>query len=373
MERAQYETFIKQGLPELFKVPGKPVSAELLGYGQQLTAGKPLTPEEAARAVEIMIDGKSAPYETAFFLTVFQAELSRPEELAAMARAMRARAVRVEPLSHYKILGDNCGTGGDNLHLFNISTVTMFILAAAGMPIAKHGNRASTSRCGSADVLEELGVKIDLGPEEVARCLDRIGIGFMFAPRYHPAMKNVAGVRKKLPFRTVFNILGPLCNPAPVTCQLLGVYTPNIIELIAQTLTHLELERALVVCGRTGNKDIWMDEVSVSDITVANLVDGKSIKRIDINPKELGVNPCDIKTLCGGERSENAAILRSILDRLDRGPRRDICLLNAAAGLYAAGIANDLSEGLKRAEESLDSGDALKKLEQLVAESNRAD
>jgi len=363
--------FIQEQLPRLFPPTRAPVGTELLQFATRLADGGRLAPEEAGSAMEIMIGGRSTPYETALFLTALRPDACTPEGLAAMARVMRAQAIRVTPRARCEILGDNCGTGGDDLHLFNVSTAAMFVLAAAGIPIAKHGNRASTSRCGSADVLEALGVRIDLGPDAVARCIERTGIGFMFAPSYHPAMKHVAAVRRGLPFRTVFNLLGPLCNPAPVTFQLLGVYHPEILELAARALMLLNVSRALIVCGEPGVRGGWMDEVSISGRTQAILIERGTTRRITIAPRPLGIPPSPLGALRGGTPRMNASILRGILDGSDAGPRRDLCLINAAAGLYAAGAAREISEGLERARETVAGGGALTKLEQLIVESNR--
>lgn len=365
-----YKNFIQDKLPRIFTPEKEPVSPELLQLGVRLVDEGPLAPQEAESAMEIMIGGRSSPYETGLFLTALRIGPRAPEELAAMARVMRAHSIRIAPPASCAILGDNCGTGGDGLNLFNVSTATMFILAAAGAPIAKHGNRASTSRCGSADVLEVLGVRIELPPEAVARCIERIGIGFMFAPAYHPAMKNVAAVRRALPFHTIFNLLGPLCNPAPIGFQLLGVYHPDVFDLAAQTLMLLNLPRALVVCGGAGVEGGWMDEVSISGRTHAILIDRATSRRFEIDAAPLGIPLSPIEALYGGTPSVNAAILRGILDGSDTGPRRDICLINAAAGLYAAGVAGDISEGLVRARETLKGGGALAKLEGLIEESN---
>jgi anthranilate phosphoribosyltransferase len=367
-----YGKFIQDELPRLFPPTGEPVSPELLQLGRKLLDEGPLTPEEAECGMEIMIGGRSSPYETALFLTALRTGARTPGELAAMAGVMRAHSIHVTPSPPCTILGDNCGTGGDGLHLFNVSTATMFIMAAAGVSIAKHGNRASTSRCGSADVLEALGVRIDLGPEAVARCIERIGIGFMFAPVYHPAMKNVAAVRRTLPFHTIFNLLGPLCNPAPVSFQLLGVYHPDVLDLAAQTLMLLNLPRALIVCGEASTEGRWMDEVSISGLTHAILIDQGTERRIEIDPRSLGMSLSTLDPLRGGAPPVNASILRGILDGSDTGPRRDICLINAAAGLYAAGMVGEISEGLARARETLGSGGALEKLEGLIEESKKA-
>lgn len=367
----EYNEFIEKQLPRLFPPPATPVSEEIRYICRSLSEENMLTPEQAGMAMEIMIGGNCAAYESALFLTALRPACCTPEALAAMARVMRSKALRVTPrLSGEGLLGDNCGTGGDNLGLFNVSTGAMFILAACGVGVAKHGNRASTSRCGSADVLEKLGVKIDLGPVEVARCIEQIGIGFMFAPRYHPAMKHVAEVRRKLPFRTVFNLLGPLCNPAPIRFQLLGVYHPDILLLAGRALMLLDVRRALVVCGEAGGAGEWMDEVSLGGRTDAVLIGGAAFTREKIDPITLSLQPCAIGTLMGGPPEHNASILINILSGSDRGPRRDICLINAAAGLYASGVVADVAEGVARAREALESGRAREKLEKLIQITN---
>lgn len=359
--------FIKDELPGLFPPPAKPVSAGLLKLGIRLAEGKAIHPADAARAVEIMMEGACAPYEAALFLSAFQESVCTPHALAAMAGVMRSKMVPVALSPGEGPLGDNCGTGGDNLHLFNISTAAMFILAAGGVRIAKHGNRASTSRCGSADALEALSVRIDLGPAEVARCIAETGVGFMFAPRYHPAMKNFSAVRRALPFRTVFNVLGPLCNPAPVDFQLLGVYHPDILALAGRAARILGIRRALVVCGGTGMRGRWMDEVSVSGATDAVLIEEGRLHAMEITPRALGISRAALGALRGGTPRKNAALLAEVLAGMDRGPRKDACLANAAAGFYAAGISTDLPEGMERAREALGSGRALEKLEQFIA------
>ena len=364
--------FMRDGLPRLFPVPPRPVSPWLLRIGRRLAAGGGVRAADAARAVEVMMEGKCAPYEAALFLSAFTSSDCTPRALAAMADVMRARMVPVAVRPGEGPLGDNCGTGGDSLHLFNISTAAMFILAAAGVRIAKHGNRASTSRCGSADALEALGARIDLGPVEVARCVEEAGIGFMFAPRYHPAMKNVSCVRRALPFRTVFNLLGPLCNPAPVDFQILGVYHPDMLDLAGNAARSLEIPRALIVCGGTGMRGRWMDEVSVSGVTRGVLLAKGRVRRVEITPRALGISRAPLGALRGGTPRRNAAILTRLLAGMDRGARRDACLANAAAGLYAAGTVTDLREGMARAREALESGRARAKLEEFIAATRRA-
>ncbi|MEI6632232.1 MAG: anthranilate phosphoribosyltransferase [Chlamydiota bacterium] len=363
--------FIRNELPRLFPPPPRPVSAALLKLGRRLAEGGSLRAADAASAVEIMMGGECDPYEAGLFLSAFQSSDCTPRALAAMAGVMRAKMVPVAVRPGEGPLGDNCGTGGDSLHLFNVSTAAMFILAAAGVRIAKHGNRASTSRCGSADALEALGALIDLGPEEVARCIGEAGIGFMFAPRYHPAMKNVSEVRRALPFRTVFNLLGPLCNPAPVDFQILGVYHPDMLDLAGKAARILKIPRALIVCGRTGHKGAWMDEVSVSGATRAVMLSKGRMRPVEITPRALGIPCAPIDSLRGGTPRRNAGILTEILAGKDKGPRRDICLANAAVGLYAAGTAPDLREGMARAREALESGRAIEKLEQFIAATRR--
>ncbi len=359
--------FIAERLPKLFPPRAKPTSPELLAIGRRLAGGARVRAAEAARAVEIMMDGQCAPYEAGLFLSAFQSPGCTPEALAAMARVMRSKMVTVDPRPGEGPLGDDCGTGGDNLHLFNISTAAIFVLAASGVRIAKHGNRASTSRCGSADALEALGARIDLGPSEVARCIAETGIGFIFAPSYHPALKNLAAVRRALPFRTVFNILGPLCNPAPLDFQLLGVFHSDLLELAARAARILEIPRMLVVCGATGIRGRWMDEVSVSGPTKAVLLSGGRVRRLEIAPRSLGLVPAAFSPLRGGTSRRNAAILAGVVEGRDRGPRADACLANAAAGLYAAGVVKDLREGIGRARRAVESGEAMEKLEGFIA------
>ena len=255
---------------------------------------------------------------------------------------------------------DTCGTGGDGVSTFNISTVVAFVLAGAGVAVAKHGNRSVSSRCGSADVLEALGVKIELGPEEIARCLDEIGIGFLFAPRLHPAMKYALPPRREIGIRTIFNILGPLANPASASIQLLGVYDPRLTETIAQVLSLLGTRRALVVHGADG-----LDELSTTGTNKVTQLHNGEITTYYLDPKQLGLPSAKLAQLKGGLPEENARIVRALLQG-EKGAKRDIVLLNAAAGFLAAEKVADFKEGLSLAAESIDSGRALNKLEQLI-------
>ena len=280
-------------------------------------------------------------------------------ELVGCARAMRANAVKV--VCQQSDLVDTCGTGGDGTGTFNVSTLVALVAAGAGLTVAKHGNRSVSSQCGSADLLEALGVNIDLGPEEIARCIDTVGIGFLFAQRLHPAMKNVAVPRRELGIRTIFNVLGPLTNPASASIQLLGVYSPDWTEPLAQVLRTLGTKRALVVHGHDG-----LDELSTTGINkITRLSDGE-ISTFELDPTSLGLPLATLDDLKGGPVQENVQITMGMLIRGEKGPRRDIVLLNAAAIMVAAGKAADFNSGLAMANESLDSGQALKKLEELI-------
>ncbi|MBU0986004.1 MAG: anthranilate phosphoribosyltransferase [Proteobacteria bacterium] len=280
------------------------------------------------------------------------------EELAGAARAMRRKAVRIQASA--ATIVDTCGTGGDGAQTFNISTTTAFVVAGCGVTVAKHGNRSVSSRCGSADLLEALGVKLDTVPEIVEEAVAEIGIGFLFAPLFHGAMRYAAKARKEVGLRSIFNMLGPLTNPAAANCQLLGVYAPELTEMFAQALQLLGARRAFVVHGHDG-----LDEISVCAPTrVSELKDGL-IRTFDISPEQFFGTLADSKDLSGGNPEENAAITLSIL-KGEKGPKRDVVLLNAAAALVAAGKAEEFKAGIGLAEKSIDQGAALAKLEELV-------
>jgi anthranilate phosphoribosyltransferase len=317
-----------------------------------------LSPGEAEAVMQEIMLGEATPSQISAFLTALRMKGETAEEIAGCARAMRAHATKVA--SKQSPLMDTCGTGGDGLSTFNISTVVAFVIAGAGVAVAKHGNRSVSSRCGSADVLETLGVRIELGPEEIARCIDEVGIGFLFAPRLHPAMKYAATPRREVGIRTIFNLLGPLTNPASASIQLLGVYDLGLTETMAEVLHLLGTHCALVVHGADG-----LDELSTTGINkVAQLRDGK-IATYYVDPCQLGLPLAELAHLKGGLPEENASIVMALLQG-EKGARRDIVLLNAAAGLLAAGKAADFQEGLSLAAESIDSGRALNKLEQLI-------
>jgi anthranilate phosphoribosyltransferase len=280
-----------------------------------------------------------------------------------MARVMRAKACRVD--CDGAVL-DTCGTGGDASGTFNVSTAAAFVAAAAGARVAKHGNRAMSSRCGSADVLEALGAKIELSPEEAATCLQETGFCFMFAPRYHPAMRHAAGPRREIGIRTVFNILGPLCNPAGATRQVLGVADESLGEKMAQVLARLGCERAIIVHGEDG-----LDELSPAGPSRVWEVGGGAVERYRVSPSDAGLASHPLSSVGGGTPEDNARMLRSVLGG-EPGALRDFTLLNAAAGLLAFGIARDFADGVENAASAIDNGAASKKLDRFIEVSNAA-
>jgi anthranilate phosphoribosyltransferase len=280
------------------------------------------------------------------------------EELAGAARAMRRKARRIQ--ARETTVVDTCGTGGDSAKTFNISTTTAFVVAGCGVTVAKHGNRSVSSQCGSADVLEALGVRLDTDPEIVEEAVQEIGIGFLFAPVYHGAMKHAATARKEVGLRSIFNMLGPLTNPAGANCQLLGVYAPELTEMFARALALLGARRAFVVHGHDG-----LDEMSVCAPTRVTELSGGLIRTYDVDPVEYFGETAPASSLAGGNPEQNARITRSILDG-EKGPPRNVVLLNAAAALVAADRAADLKEGIEVAQKALDAGAAAEKLEALV-------
>jgi anthranilate phosphoribosyltransferase len=326
-----------------------------------LVEGRSLTEAEAAAVMEEIMSGEATPAQFGAFVAALRLKGETVDEIAGMARIMREKARRVHVEG---VLLDTCGTGGDARGTFNVSTAAAFVAAGAGARVAKHGNRAMTSRCGSADVLEALGARIDLSPEQVKACLEETGVGFMFAPSFHPAMKFAAGPRREIGVRTVFNILGPLTNPAGAACQVLGVAEPSLAETMALVLGRLGSRRALVVHGRDG-----LDEMSISGPTlICELVEG-CVRQYEVTPQEVGLTPSDAASVAGGTAEENAAALREVLAGRP-GARRDIVLLNAAAGLVALERAAALAEGVALAAEAIDSGAARERLERFVAVTN---
>ncbi len=307
-----------------------------------------LTEAEAATAFETIMRGDATPVQIAGFMVALRMKGETVEEITGFARTARALAT---PIVVDGALLDTCGTGGDGLSTFNISTLSAIVAAACGARLAKHGNRAASSLCGSADVLEQLGVKIDLAPEGVARCINDAGIGFLFAPIFHPSFRFAGVPRRELGVRSVFNILGPLCNPAGATYQALGVADPSLAGKMADVLARLGVERAIVFHAGDG-----MDELSVSSPSLVIEIDGGR-KEYQLDPSELGLKPAPPQAVRGGGPEDNARIAREILEGAT-GPRRDVVLLNASAALRAAGRAKDWREGMGLAAEAIDSGRA---------------
>ena len=323
---------------------------------EKLIRGTDLTQEEAAQVMEEIMTGEATPAQFGAFVIGLRLKGETVDEMTGLAAVMRDKSLKVD-FSGPSV--DTCGTGGDNLGTFNISTVAAFVVAGAGIAVAKHGNRAMTSKSGSADVLEKQGVKIDLGPEGVKRCMEEVGIGFMFAPRFHPAMKFAVQPRREIGVRTVFNILGPLTNPAGAEAQVLGVPTDSVGEKMVQVLQRLGSERAIVVHAEDG-----LDEISLNSNTSIWDLKDRSIKHYTIGPDDLGLAPASLQSLAGGSVEENADTMTEVLKGAS-GPRRDVVVANAAGGIVAGGKAADLREGVQLAQESIDSGRALEKLELL--------
>ncbi|HET9017909.1 MAG TPA: anthranilate phosphoribosyltransferase [Thermomicrobiaceae bacterium] len=334
---------------------------------QKVVDGERLSRAEAADAMDAIMTGEATGAQIGALVTALRMRGETDEEIAGFAESMRRHARRV-PLATGETVVDIVGTGGDRAHTFNISTTAAFVVAGAGVKVAKHGNRAMTSRCGAADVLEGLGVKIDLGPDEVGRCIDEVGIGFMYATVFHPAMRFAGPSRKEIGIRTVFNILGPLTNPAAAPFQMIGVPDPQVAERMARVLALLGTTHALVVTSDDG-----LDEVSISAPTVVNevRVNGRvDVRRFQIEPAELGITGAPLAEVRGGSVEDNVAITRHVLDG-GNGATRAITLLNAAAALYAADAVGSIRDGVVLAAESIDSGAAAAKLDELVRVSNR--
>ena len=322
-----------------------------------LAGGQPLSMEQAAAAMAEIMDGQVTPAQFGAFVTALRMKGETSEEIAGMARVMRDKAI---PVHADGPVVDTCGTGGDNACTFNISTAAAFAVAGAGLKVAKHGNRAASSQCGSADVLEALGVKIDLTAPQVETCLSRAGIGFMFAPSFHPAMKFAGAPRREIGVRTVFNILGPLTNPARAGAQVLGVAEPSLTEKMAVVLRLLGCRHALVVHGEDG-----LDEITISGQTQVRELENGRIRMYTVGPEDFGFSRVDLDQVRGGSAKDNAALVRRLLAGA-RGPQRDIVVMNAAAAIVAGGLARSLPEGASLAAEAIDSGRALEKLDRLV-------
>ncbi|MFQ5814935.1 MAG: anthranilate phosphoribosyltransferase [Candidatus Hydrothermarchaeaceae archaeon] len=325
--------------------------------------GEDLTEDEAEGAMKTIMSGGATQAQIGAFLAALRMKGENVAEITAFARVMREFASSIHP----KVKGtlvDTCGTGGDKMKTFNISTLAAFVVAGADVPIAKHGNRSVTSKSGSADVLEALGMKLDMTPADVEKSIEEIGIGFMFAPAFHKAMKHAIGPRKEIGIRTVFNILGPLTNPADAKAQVMGVYDSELTEKMANVLKNLGIERCMVVHGLEG-----MDEMStVSKTQVSELRDNEVISYV-LKPEDLGLKRASTTDLVGWDAAYNAGIAMEVMRDKAKGPKRDVVVLNAAAGIYVGGMADNMEEAIEIANASIDSGKAFEKLETLIKRS----
>ena len=329
---------------------------------QKVADGQDLTEGDTVDTMNEIMNGEATPAQIACFITALRIKGETIEEITGAARVMREKSTKIR--TKHPFVVDTCGTGGDSSHTFNISTTAAFVVVGAGIPVAKHGNRSVSSSSGSADVLTALGVNIEITPEQVAACIDEVGIGFLLAPALHGAMKYAIGPRREIGIRTIFNALGPLTNPAGAQAQVIGVYAPELTEPLANVLNNLGSRHAFVVHGGDG-----LDEITTTTTTrVSELVSG-AVKTYTVDSTELGIPTAQSADLKGGTPEENAELTLSVL-RGEAGPKRDIVLLNAAAAIVAGGKAEDLKAGLALAAESIDSGKALEKLEGLKARSN---
>ncbi len=327
----------------------------------KLLRNENLTQAEAESAMTDIMGGSATPAQIGGYLIALRMKGETVDEITGSARAMRSHATKVTPtLPCGENLFDTAGTGGDGAGTFNVSTAAAFVVAGTNRKVAKHGNRAASSSCGSADVLSALGVNLDLTPDQVGKCIDEIGIGFLFAPKFHPAMKHAVGPRKELGQRTIFNVLGPLTNPAGATQQLIGVYDPTLTEVIAYVFRELGGTAAFVVHGHGG-----LDELTTTGVNrVSHLKDGK-VTTFDLDPQSLGLTKADATQLKGGAPDDNGKIMRELLSNQRNGSLKDVVLLNAAAAIAAD--SGDITNGLVEAKKSLESGAALTKMEALIA------
>ncbi|MCL6591212.1 MAG: anthranilate phosphoribosyltransferase [Firmicutes bacterium] len=327
-------------------------------YLAKLSRKENLSETEMVEAMNLIMSGEATQAQIGSFLTALRLKGETVDEITGAARVMREKSLKVN--FQAPVVIDTCGTGGDGANTFNISTTAAFIVAGAGVPVAKHGNRAMSSRCGSADLLEALKVKVDLPPEKVEFCLREAGIGFMFAPAFHQAMKYAIGPRRELGFRTVFNVLGPLTNPASANCQLIGVYQAELTEPLAQVIQRLGVRRAMIVHGAGG-----LDELSLDGPNKISFLNGGAIQNYTITAAELGLEPAPNHLLKGESPEENAKLTARILNGEETGPCLDVVLLNAAAALTVAGLVSDLKEGIQLARKTVTDGSAYAKLRRL--------
>ena len=337
--------------------------SDLKGILAKLSEGNDLTKDEAMYTQDMILTGQATEAQIACILTVLKMKGETLDEITGFAAVLRDKANTISPdVDNYV---DLVGTGGDCTYSFNISTTSAFVVAASGLPVAKHGNRSISSKSGAGDVLEALGVNIAADPDVVKKCVEEVGIGFMFAPHFNPAMKYVGKVRKDLGFRTIFNILGPLSNPSRAKAMVVGVYTSKLTDVIAKAMMNIGVERAFVVSGCDN-----MDEITLTGgTTISEIKDGR-VNTFTVTPEQFGFKRCGLDELQGGDGTVNAGITKDILSGKEKGAKRDIVLLNAGATLYVGGMADSIQAGIRLAQETIDSGKALKTLEALVNASN---
>jgi anthranilate phosphoribosyltransferase len=338
----------------------------------KVVSGKDLTESEMEKAMDEIMAGTATPAQIGAFITALRLKGETVDEITGAARVMRARAAKINVNNHMvnidrdeiniesETILDVVGTGGDGTKTFNVSTTTAFVAAGGGVKVAKHGNRAVSSLCGSADVLENLGVNLDLTSTDVERCINEIGIGFLYAPLFHGAMKHAAGPRSEIGIRSIFNLLGPVTNPAGASAQVLGVYEQSLTEKMAEVLKRLGSKEAFVVCGEG-----TFDEISICGPTKVSHLKDDNVHNFEMTPEEYGLKTAPVEEIVGGNARDNAIIVRNVLDG-GKGARRDMVLLNASAAFVAAGLCDDFKEGIKIATDSIDSGRARKKLDDLV-------
>ncbi len=327
----------------------------------ELVEGRNLSQEDAAQVMNEIMEGEATPAQIGAFITALRIKGETVAEITGMAQTMRSNSLKVEAEVCGESLVDTAGTGGDGQDTMNVSTAAAVVAAAAGAKVAKHGNRGASSVCGSADILEASGVKVDVDPEGVKRCIEEIGIGFMFAPIFHPAMRHAVAPRREIGIRTVFNILGPLTNPASAGSQVLGVADPSYGDKMARVLGRLGTERAMVVHGEDG-----MDELSITGLTQVWELSGGQVNSYSITPEDAGLKPASLDDISGGSLERNLELFNSVLQGVP-GPVQDVVALNAAATLMVAGKADDLRSGVSMAREAINSGAAKEKLEALAA------
>ncbi|MCK5581032.1 MAG: anthranilate phosphoribosyltransferase [Candidatus Omnitrophica bacterium] len=332
-------------------------------YIEKIKNNENLVQEEIEEVMQFIMSGDAMHEAIKEFLEALNKKGPAIDEITGAAKILRQFLIPVD--TQHEVVLDTCGTGGDSKNTFNISTVAALVVAGAGVVVAKHGNRSVSSKCGSADILEALGVNLNVEHQQLSQCLDEVGIAFLFAQKLHPAMKNVAAARKELGVKTIFNVLGPLINPARATHQMMGVYSRDLVEPIANVLKNLGIKKALVVHGNDG-----LDEVTTTGKTFVSEFNGTDVVSYDIDPQELGIPLAKEQDLKGGDLQKNIEIVNMILGG-EKGPKRDIVVLNAAYALYTAEKVKTIDEGIKMANESIDSGKAKKKLEALKKFTNR--